>query len=142
MARFGTDLVYAFAGVLGGAVYVLYAGPTWLAAVNETFGLGNDGPVIYLVVAGLFGLLYGEIVRAMKPARGMQPALGLVYGVLLWVIGALIAIPAIRGGTLFDWRAAGGGIWGHLLYAAILVAVGRLLTAGPDERKAETIPTV
>lgn len=76
------------------------------------------------VIGGIFGLLFGSFV-----ARGYPIALGLgaVYGVVWWVLGALIIMPVLLGMAAFapltmpEMRSvAMGSLMGHIIYGLIL----------------------
>jgi uncharacterized membrane protein YagU involved in acid resistance len=94
------------------------------------------GWLVHLFNSALFGavfaLLVGRWATKLAPAAG----LGLAYGVLWWVLGALLIMPAWLGmnAMIFElntnaWRS----LLGHLIYGLLLGLVYALL--GPRLRR-------
>ncbi|MBA0124457.1 hypothetical protein H0B56_02755 [Haloechinothrix sp. YIM 98757] len=86
----------AVAGLVGGAVFgMLMAMMDMLPMVGMLVGVENAGVgfLVHLansaVIGVIFGLLAGGFADRIAPILGA----GLVYGMIWWVIGALIAMP-------------------------------------------------
>jgi hypothetical protein len=66
----------------------------------------------------------GVLVDRLVPAVGI----GLVYGVIWWVLGALLIMPAWLGMPVFTFTmAAWMSLVGHLIYGVLLGAVYALV---------------
>lgn len=77
-----------------------------------------------VVIGGLFGLLAGRYLARLGAAVGA----GLVYGMVWWVLGGLLAMPARLGMATFQlnetaWRS----LMGHLVFGLVLGAVGAVM---------------
>ncbi|MFI9817712.1 hypothetical protein [Saccharothrix variisporea] len=85
-----------FAGLAGGVVFgLLMAGVGMLPTVGMLIGVDNAfvGFLVHLVVSAIAGGLFGLISR--KVADKMVPvyAMSALYGVVWWLLGALIVMP-------------------------------------------------
>ncbi|WP_055469051.1 hypothetical protein [Streptomyces ardesiacus] len=87
--------------------------------------LGSDSAVagwfIHLAIsltAGLaFGVLLGHMAQKMVPGA----VLGLAYGAVWWVLGALWIMPAVLRMPIFEWNAASqSSLGGHLVFGLLL----------------------
>lgn len=81
------------------------------------------GWIVHLVIASAIGasfaLFFGGWARTLALATGI----GVGYGALWWVLGALSAMPAILGMPLFNVDAtAWQSLMGHIVYGALLGA--------------------
>src|SRR6266540_1404926 len=87
------------------------------------------GWLVHLVISAGFGAVFAVLVGAR--ASGLVPAgvLGLGYGVLWWVLGALLIMPARLGMDTFMFnKMAWQSLIGHLIYGLLLGVVFVLLT--------------
>ena len=78
------------------------------------------------VIGAVFGLLLGRRVHGFASGIGM----GAAYGLIWWVLGALILMPILLGMSPFAplmmppmRPVAVGSLIGHLLYGVVLGAV-------------------
>ena len=127
------------AGVLGGL-----AGGVVFGILMQMIGMipmvamlvGSEsvavGWLVHLAISAVFGLGYGLLFAQWAGSLGAAAGLGLAYGVVLWVVGALLIMPAWLGMPVFNLNAmAWQSLLGHLLYGLILgltyVAVRPLL---------------
>ncbi|GAA3851915.1 hypothetical protein GCM10022403_099170 [Streptomyces coacervatus] len=104
----------AAAGVVGGVgmgIWFSVSRPTMDTAIITMIAglLGSTntfvGWLIHLAIAVFagttFGVLLGQFAQKMAPAV----VLGLAYGAVWWVIGALWIMPANLGMPVFEWNA-------------------------------------
>ncbi|MBI4392766.1 MAG: hypothetical protein HY556_03075 [Euryarchaeota archaeon] len=127
--RIRTDVTFAVAGVMGGLVFGIYGGPPMITMIGSLIKGGLEaGWALHLAIAGFVGLVFGEILQALGPSESVKPVLALAYGVLWWVGGVLVAMPIIMGRpeAILDVGPAVPSLWGHLVYAAVLLSVGSL----------------
>jgi hypothetical protein len=92
---------------------------------SESVGIGW---LVHLVISvgigASFGLLLGA--AATGPARAI--GLGAVYGLVWWVLGGLLIMPAWLGMGVFTFNAmAWMSLLGHLIYGVLLGAVYALV---------------
>ena len=127
-------------GLVGGVVFGILM-QAWdmmpmvaMLVDSESIGVGW---LVHLFNSALFGAIFavlaGRWATALLPAAG----LGLVYGVLWWVLGALLIMPARLGMNemIFElnttaWRSLVGHLAYGLLLGLVYVMVGPRLRRG------------
>lgn len=119
----------AAAGLVGGVgfgIWMSVSRPVMdTAMITMVAGLlGSTSAVVGWLVhlaialfAGIgFGVLLGEHARRLAPAV----VLGLVYGAVWWVVGALWIMPANMHMPIFDWNSVSrSSLGGHLLFGLL-----------------------
>lgn len=123
----------AVGGLVGGVVFgVLMTMMDLMPMVAQLIGSEAVGVgwLVHLFNSALFGaifaVLFGRWAQAFAPAIGI----GLGYGVLWWVLGALVIMPAWLGMSEMIFQV-GQDQWlslmGHLIYGLLLGVVYVLL---------------
>ncbi len=96
-AGFGARLVNgAIAGVAGGVVFgILMAMLDMLPMVSMLIGVENAvvGFLVHLVNSAIIGAIFGLIAWSFANNIAAVLGAGMVYGVIWWVLGALIVMP-------------------------------------------------
>lgn len=88
---------------------------------QESTGVGW---VVHLAISLLFGLVYGLTFGAASSSWGRAVGFGAIYGVIWWVLGALLIMPAWMGMPIFqvgDMQLQ--SLVGHLVYGIALGVV-------------------
>ncbi|GAB2742431.1 hypothetical protein GCM10027174_14990 [Salinifilum aidingensis] len=115
----------AVAGIGGGIVFgVLMAMMGMLPMVAMLVGSGSAavGAVVHLAISAILGAGFGLLV----PVAQFWPLLGsgLVYGVIWWVLGGLLLMPAGLGMPVLQMgTSAAQSLLGHLLYGIVTALV-------------------
>lgn len=115
----------ALAGVAGGIVFgMLMAMMGMLPMIAQLVGSDSAGVggIVHLVISAALGALFGLLV----PATTVSALLGagVVYGMLWWVLGPLVIMPARLGMPLFMInQTAWMSLMGHLIYGMVTAAV-------------------
>jgi hypothetical protein len=134
----------AAAGMVGGAgmgIWMSVSRPmTDTAMITMIAGLLGSttavvGWLIHLTIALFagtgFGVLLGPYAHRMAPAA----VLGLVYGAVWWVLGALWIMPANLGMPVFDWNPVNRSSLGaHLLFGLLVGLAYSGITQVMDKR--------
>lgn len=95
------------------------------------------GWVVHLMISALFGLLFAALLPGQVQTIGRAVAVGLAYGMVLWVGGALIAMPAKLGMPIMHFDTmAWQSLMGHMIYGVLLALVLRGLTRRRTSRPA------
>jgi uncharacterized membrane protein YagU involved in acid resistance len=82
------------------------------------------GWLVHLGISAIFGAVFGVIGSRLLGGWGAGIVGGVAYGVVLWVLGALIAMPARLDMPLLTVNdMALRSLMGHLVYGTILGAV-------------------
>lgn len=114
-------------GIAGGLVFgLLMAMMGMLPMVASLVGLNSAGAGfgVHMVISVLIGLGLTIPFAGLLTSYGKGILVGLGYGVLWWVLGPLVLMPAILGMPLFMVDTmAGMSLLGHLVYGAILAHV-------------------
>ena len=88
------------------------------------------GWVVHLVISVVTGALYGHFAPAFSKTWGSATIAGVVYGVIWWVLGALILMPAMLG--MFQMIFVIGqtqwlSLMGHIVFTVIMALVFKVL---------------
>lgn len=115
----------AIAGLGGGLAFgLMMAMMGMLPMVGMLVGVENAivGFVVHLIISAIIGAIFGIIAIRLSPSWGPMLVAGAVYGVIWWVLGALILMPLMLGMTQMI-LAIGGPQWmsllGHILYGVV-----------------------
>lgn len=111
-------------GVAGGIVFgILMQMMDMLGMVAELVGSSSVavGWVVHLAISafagGVFGVLLGSFARSLVPAA----LVGMAYGIVWWVLGALLIMPAQLGMPVFEFgTTAWQSLLGHLMFGIVL----------------------
>lgn len=115
----------AVAGIGGGIAFgILMAMMGMLPMVAMLVGSSSAGVgiVVHLVISAILGAGFGLVA----PFTRFWPLLGsgVVYGVIWWVLGGLLLMPAGLGMPVFQLGASAvQSLMGHLIYGVITAAV-------------------
>lgn len=130
------------AGVVGGLVGGVLFGVMMqmMGMLGMVAGLvGQDGAavgwVVHLAISVLFGLGYAVTIGPRSTSWSRALGLGAAYGVVWWVLGALIIMPAILGMPVLQVGTPQvQSLVGHIVYG---LALGGVLHAmvQPGPRK-------
>lgn len=113
------------AGLAGGIVFgMMMAVMGMLTAVAGLFGASSPvvGGVIHLALSIAFGVVFGAVIGTGR----IGPLLGggVIYAVLLWIIGAQLLLPARLGMPIFSMDMIGmQKLIGHLVFGLVTAAV-------------------
>jgi uncharacterized membrane protein YagU involved in acid resistance len=123
----------AISGLVGGVPFgMLMAMMGIMPMVGTLIRVENAtvGWVVHLVISAVVGALYGHFGPAFSKTWGSATIAGVIYGVIWWVLGALILMPAMLG--MFQMILAIGqmqwmSLMGHIIYATITAWVFKAL---------------
>lgn len=78
------------------------------------------GWIIHLIISMVFGVAYFVVLQA-APIKAPGAILGMMYGVILWVVGFLFLMPAKLHMQKFHFDAmAWKSLMGHMIFGVIL----------------------
>jgi hypothetical protein len=135
----------AVAGLVGGVgfgIWMSVSKPMMDTAMIKMVAglLGSDsafaGWLIHLGISLTAGLVFGALLGQW--AIRMMPAivLGLAYGVVWWVMGALWIMPANMGMPVFEWNdVTSSSFGGHLVFGLLLGAAYSCVAAAMGKEK-------
>ncbi|MGD9697328.1 MAG: hypothetical protein AB7V42_16915 [Thermoleophilia bacterium] len=131
-----TGLVHrGIAGIAGGLV-----GGVAFGVLMQVMGMipmvamlvGSDsagiGWLVHLVISAGIGASFGLLLGAAAAGAARAIGLGAVYGIVWWVLGGLLIMPAWLGMPVFTFTtAAWMSLVGHLVYGLLLGATYALV---------------
>ncbi|MFA7324695.1 MAG: hypothetical protein WC005_10090 [Candidatus Nanopelagicales bacterium] len=87
--------------------------------------VGSDSVVIgwvaHMAISMALGVAFGVIVARLRAGYAGFAVLGIMYGVMWWVLGALLLMPAKLGMPTFQFDTmAWQSLMGHMIFGAIL----------------------
>ncbi|MBI1378993.1 MAG: hypothetical protein GC157_16160 [Frankiales bacterium] len=79
------------------------------------------GWVVHLAISAVIGALFGLLLAGRALRLGAYAGAGLVYGVVWWVLGPLVLMPAKLGMPLFQFNdTVWKSLMGHMIYGLVL----------------------
>lgn len=118
-------------GLIGGVVFgILMQVMDTIPMVAMLVGSNSAavGWVIHLAISAFIGASFVVLFGRIANTIGTAVTAGLAYGVVWWVLGALLLMPARLGMGVFGFNTmAGQSLMGHLIYGALLGATFGLL---------------
>lgn len=87
--------------------------------------VGSDsmavGWLVHLAISALFGVVYAVLLGSRAGSRAMTLVLGAVFGMVLWLVGPLLLMPAKLGMPLLQVDATAlQSLMGHVIYGVVL----------------------
>ena len=111
-------------GVIAGYIFLAYAGPGMQGMVGGMISADAFiGFILHVIISVIAGALYTGVF--MQYAKGPNPLVdiaagGLVYGLIWWVVGGNIIMPAIAGGDMMQLNFTGDSFFGHIIFGHTL----------------------
>ena len=90
------------------------------------------GFILHLVISIVIGALYtGVFMQYVDLGNRLTNIVvgGLIYGVIWWIIGGLIIMPAISGGEVLQINLNDPSLFGHVIFGHVLAFVVALRDA-------------
>jgi uncharacterized membrane protein YagU involved in acid resistance len=134
------------AGIVGGLVGgVLFGMMMQMMGVLPMIAalIGQDGVavgwLVHLVISALLGAAYAVTLAPLSTGWGGAIGLGVLYGIVWWVLGALLLMPLRMGMPTFEVGALQlQSLVGHLVYGVALGAVYHAIAH--SERREDVVP--
>lgn len=101
-----------------------------MLAQSKSVGLGW---VVHLVISVVFGVVFALVLGPTVTSYGRGLVAGAAYGVVAWVIGALVVMPLWLGMSQMVFAIGGDQVMslvGHLVFGIALGLVYRRQTSG------------
>ena len=113
-------------GVMAGYAFLAYMG----AGMQDMVGgmIGADafiGFILHIIISVVIGALYtGVFVQYVDLGNPLVNIAvgGLIYGLIWWIIGGNIIMPAVSGGDVLN-LSIGPSFYGHIIFGHVLAFV-------------------
>ena len=124
------------AGLAGGLVFgVLMAVLGMLAMIGNMVGMPSPvaGFMVHMMMSAGIGGAFGLLVAPLAKTQGSIVPLGIVYGLVWWVLGPLTMMPVMMGmGPTANWNMTAvvdalPSAMGHIIFGLVLGIVYRRL---------------
>ena len=117
----------ALAGLAGGVIFgLLMQMIGMIGMIGMLVGSSATAVswLVHLVVSAVIGAGFGLTLDSRATSVPMGVGAGLVYGLVWWVLGPLLLMPAKLGMPVFALNAgAGKSLMGHLIFGAVTGAI-------------------
>ncbi len=124
-------------GLAGGLVFgVLMQMMDMIPMVASLVGSDSVavGWLVHLAISAFIGATFGVLTRARSLPLVAQVGAGAAYGMVWWLLGALVLMPARLGMPLFQLDAmAWKSLMGHVMFGMVL-ALGSAMLARREGR--------
>lgn len=84
------------------------------------------GFILHVIISAVIGALYTglftQYVKLDNPLLDIAVG-GLIYGVIWWILGGLIIMPAIAGGEMLQINLNSPSLFGHIIFGHVLAFV-------------------
>lgn len=134
VGRVGAGLI---GGLVGGIVFgiIMAAGSDMLIVmIGQLLSSSSSsevlGWVVHLAISLFAGGLFAVLVMKLARSVVVSTVLGLVYGVIWWLVGGMWIMPAKLGMSemIYDWNDTSRvSLWGHLAFGLLLGLVYGML---------------
>ncbi|WP_100498118.1 DUF6789 family protein [Geodermatophilus chilensis] len=123
-------------GLAGGVIFgamMQFMGMMGMIAQLVGSSSAAVGWVVHLAISAFFGAAFAVLLGGLLRGLGRAVLLGAVYGVLLWVVGPLLLMPAFLGMPLFAINdMALMSLLGHVIFGLVLgLVAGAMLRRRP-----------
>ena len=128
-------------GVIAGYIFLAYAGPGMQDMVGGMISADAFvGFILHIIISIVIGALYTGVfmqyVDLGNPLVNIAVG-GLIYGLIWWILGGLIIMPAISGGEMLQIDLNHPSLFGHVIFghALAFLVVLRDAAMGMGEEK-------
>lgn len=130
LGRFSAAIAVGIVGgLVGGVAFgILMQAIGMIPMVAELVGSKAIGVgwLVHLLISAFIGATFGALFGRIATAPGRSTLLGLGYGVVWWVLGGLVIMPAKLGMTsmiLHVAKTQWQSLAGHLIFGLLLGAI-------------------
>ncbi|MCY4466439.1 MAG: hypothetical protein OXE46_12975 [Chloroflexi bacterium] len=111
-------------GIIAGYVFLAFMGGGMPGMVGGMISADAFiGFILHIIISAVIGALYTglfkEYVKMDNPLLDIALG-GLIYGVIWWILGGLIIMPAIAGGEMLQISLTDPSLFGHVIYGHVL----------------------
>lgn len=111
-------------GIMAGYVFLAFMGGGMTDMVGGMISADAFiGFILHIIISAVIGALYTglftEYVKMNNPLLDIAVG-GLIYGVIWWILGGLIIMPAITGGEMLQISLTDPSLFGHVIYGHVL----------------------
>ena len=111
-------------GVMAGYVFLAYSGPGMQDMVGGMIGADAFiGFILHIIISAIAGALYTGVFTQYadlgNPLVNIVAG-GLIYGLIWWIVGANVIMPAIAGGDMMQLNFTGASLFGHIIFGHVL----------------------
>lgn len=105
-------------GIIASFLYLAFVGSGEISMIAGILGEGSAaiiGFILFLIGAAIYGGIYTGWVEGMATGGWQTMVVGLVYGIVWWIISPNIIVPAITGGAVLALDLSGDQFYAHVI---------------------------
>ena len=105
-------------GIIASFLYLAYMGSGEISMIAGILGAGSAaiiGFILFLIGSAIFGAIYAGWGESMATGGWQTMAVGLIYGIIWWIISANIIVPAVAGGDVLALDLGGAQFYAHII---------------------------
>ena len=122
-------------GIIASFLYLAYMGSGEISVIAGILGAGSAaiiGFILFLIGSAIFGAIYTGWVESMATGGWKTLAVGLVYGIIWWIISANIIVPAVTGGDVLALDLGGAHFYAHIISGVSLAWISEVTAKSGD----------
>ena len=114
-------------GVIAGYIFLAYMGPGMQDMVGGMISADAFiGFILHIIISIVIGALYtGVFMQYVDLGNPLVNIVvgGLIYGLIWWILGGLIIMPAIAGGEMLQISLTDPSLFGHVIFGHALAFI-------------------
>ena len=122
-------------GIIASFLYLAYMGSGEISVIAGILGAGSAaiiGFILFLIGSAIFGAIYAGWVESMATGGWQTLVVGLVYGIIWWIISANIIVPAVTGGDVLALDLGGAQFYAHIIFGVTLAWISEVTAKSGD----------
>ena len=122
-------------GIIASFLYLAYMGSGEISVIAGILGAGSAaiiGFILFLIGSAIFGAIYTGWVESMATGGWKTLVVGLVYGIIWWIISANIIVPAVTGGDVLALDLGGAQFYAHIISGVTLAWISEVTAKSGD----------
>ena len=122
-------------GIIASFLYLAFMGSGEISMIAGILGEGSAaiiGFILFLIGSAVYGAIYTGWVESMATGGWQTMVVGLVYGIIWWIISPNIIVPAVTGGAVLALDLSGAQFYAHIISGVALAWIAEA-TGGSKE---------
>ncbi len=122
-------------GIIASFLYLAYMGSGEISVIAGILGAGSAaiiGFTLFLIGSAIFGAIYTGWVENLATGGWQTLVVGLVYGIIWWIISANIIVPAVTGGDVLALDLGGAQFYAHIISGVTLAWISEVTAKSGD----------
>lgn len=122
-------------GLIATFLYLAFTGPGEIDMVAGLLGEGSAalvGFILLLIGSAVYGAIYTGWVEGMATGGWQTLVVGLIYGIVWWVVSPNIITPVLTGGEVLALDLSSPQFFGHVISGVALAWIAEATGGGAE----------